>query len=100
MFGISFGEIALVFVVALIVFGPEKLPEIARSFGRLSGELKRSSDRVRREFYNSVYVPAADLNKTIDTAARNLVATRTSSLQEPPETVGETPAQTKEQSRT
>ena len=74
MFGISIGEITLICVVALIVFGPEKLPEIARSIGRISGELRRNTDRMRREFYNSVYVPAADFGKSIETASRNLVS--------------------------
>ena len=57
MFGISFGEIILICVVALILFGPEKLPEIARSLGKILGELRRNSDRLKREFYSSIYAP-------------------------------------------
>lgn len=73
MFGISFGEIALIFLVALIVFGPEKLPEISRSLGRIAGEFRRNADRFRRDFYNSVYIPASDFNKSVSGSARNLV---------------------------
>jgi len=58
MFGISFLELVIIGVVILIVFGPEKLPEMARTLGRMLGELRKSSDALRREFYNSVYKPA------------------------------------------
>ena len=69
MFGVSLPELAVIFVILLLVFGPEKLPELAIRLGKLSGELKRASDGVRREFYNSVYKPA---NEQIVQADRNL----------------------------
>lgn len=50
MFGIGFWEVVLVAVVALLVFGPEKLPEMARALGKAMGELRRSVDEVKREF--------------------------------------------------
>ncbi len=62
----------MIAAVALIVFGPEKLPEIARNFGKLMADLKRSSDSVRREFYNSVYKPAEDSKDGLSLAAREL----------------------------
>jgi sec-independent protein translocase protein TatA len=43
LFGIGFGELALILVIALIVFGPGRLPEIARTIGRFSRNLKRMS---------------------------------------------------------
>jgi sec-independent protein translocase protein TatB len=58
VFGLSVPELLLIGIVALLIFGPDKLPEIARQFGKLTGELKRQSDGLRREFYNSVYPPA------------------------------------------
>lgn len=58
MFGMSLGELMLIGVVALIVFGPEKLPEIARKLGKFTGELRKTSDGFRREFYNAVYKPS------------------------------------------
>ena len=64
MFGISFPELIVVFVVALLAFGPERLPELARKLGRLSAELRRGSDSLRREFYNSVYVPAPEFDRS------------------------------------
>ncbi len=72
MFGVSLPELVLIFVVILIVFGPEKLPEAARSFGKWMGELRRTSDGFRREFYNSVYTPANEIKREIQLAERNL----------------------------
>ena len=43
-------EIMAVAVVALIVFGPQRLPEIARSVGRALNELKRQASDIRSEF--------------------------------------------------
>jgi sec-independent protein translocase protein TatB len=43
-------EILVVGVIALIVFGPQRLPEIARSIGRAASELRRMASDVRDEF--------------------------------------------------
>jgi sec-independent protein translocase protein TatB len=43
-------EILVVATIALIVFGPEKLPQIARSIGRGASELRRMAADVRDEF--------------------------------------------------
>ena len=51
MFGISFSEIALILVVSLIVFGPQQLPQIARSAGRLFLLLQRFMTNFRQEVY-------------------------------------------------
>ncbi|HPW16857.1 MAG TPA: Sec-independent protein translocase protein TatB [Candidatus Aminicenantes bacterium] len=40
-------ELVLIFVVALLVFGPKKLPEIGRSVGKALRELKRTSDEIK-----------------------------------------------------
>lgn len=49
MFGLGFSELLLIMVVVLIVFGPEKLPEIARNLGRFSGQLRRTMDEFKHE---------------------------------------------------
>jgi Tat protein translocase TatB subunit len=43
-------ELLVVGVIALIVFGPQKLPEMARTVGRALNELKRMASEVRSEF--------------------------------------------------
>jgi TatA/E family protein of Tat protein translocase len=48
MFGsIGPAELILIFVVALLVFGPKKLPEIGRSVGKALREFKRTSDEIK-----------------------------------------------------
>lgn len=49
MFGIGMPELLLILAVALIVLGPKRLPEIARSLGRGLAEFRRTTDEVRRE---------------------------------------------------
>ncbi|MBA1193763.1 Sec-independent protein translocase subunit TatB [Pseudomonas entomophila] len=49
MFGISFSELLLVSLVALLVLGPERLPGAARTAGLWIGRLKRSFNSIRQE---------------------------------------------------
>lgn len=55
MFNIGSGEIALIAVVALLILGPTRLPELARGIGKFMREFRRQTDEVRgvveREFY-------------------------------------------------
>lgn len=44
MFGIGMPELLLVLIVALIVIGPKKLPDIARAMGKGLAEFKRAAD--------------------------------------------------------
>lgn len=47
-------ELLVVATIALIVFGPDKLPGIARQVGRYAAELRRMASDVRDEFESSV----------------------------------------------
>ena len=55
MFNIGSGELVLIAVVALLVLGPKRLPELARGLGKFLREFRRQTDEVRsvveREFY-------------------------------------------------
>jgi sec-independent protein translocase protein TatA len=49
-FDISGGELLVIMVVAFLVFGPKKLPEIARKMGRIMNEVKKATNDITREF--------------------------------------------------
>jgi Tat protein translocase TatB subunit len=50
MFGIGMTELLVILVIGLVVLGPKKLPELARSLGRGLAEFRRASTDMRREF--------------------------------------------------
>ncbi len=48
MFGsLGMPELIVIFVIALIIFGPRKLPELGRSLGKSIGEFKKASNELR-----------------------------------------------------
>lgn len=47
---LSIPHLIIVFVVALVVFGPEKLPELAKNLGKLMGEFRRATGDLRSTF--------------------------------------------------
>src|SRR3972149_6015007 len=57
MFGIGFQELVVILVVALLVFSPTKLPELARSLGRGLAEFRRASSDLRQSFADAVEEP-------------------------------------------
>ncbi|NJL01218.1 MAG: TatA/E family twin arginine-targeting protein translocase [Spirulinaceae cyanobacterium RM2_2_10] len=50
IFGIGLPEMALIFVVALLIFGPKKLPEIGRSLGKAIRSFQDASNEFQNEF--------------------------------------------------
>ncbi len=55
MFGTLGGpELLLIFVLALIVFGPRKLPEIGKSIGKMMAEFRRASNDLKRTIEDEV----------------------------------------------
>ena len=53
---IGMSELLIIFVIALIVFGPRKLPELGRSLGKSLGEFKRASNDLRNTLEEEIHV--------------------------------------------
>ena len=85
--GVSLTEFTVIFLVALMLFGPEQLPVLARSLGKLSGQVKKTSDSLRREFYNSVY-PPADLKNPLTGELQSLRSLKAEILAPPSGAIG------------
>ncbi len=57
MFGsIGMPELIVIFFIALIIFGPRKLPELGRSLGRSLGEFRRASNELRHTLDEEIRV--------------------------------------------
>jgi sec-independent protein translocase protein TatA len=62
MFGLGLPEIMVIFVIALIVFGPKKLPDLGKSLGRAMAEFKKASE----EFQESMKAEMKEVEKQAD----------------------------------
>jgi sec-independent protein translocase protein TatB len=78
VFGLSFSEILVISLIALLVLGPEKLPEAAKTFGQLSAKFKKFTQQWRKDFYNSLYPPGTDPRKELEQVKRELAGVRES----------------------
>jgi len=62
-------ELILIFVVALLLFGPRKMPQIGRSIGRAMGEFRRASNEFKRTIEDEV---AADEIRDVEKDLKGL----------------------------
>lgn len=64
MFNLSGSEIVVILLLALIVLGPEKLPDAIRRFGRIYGELRKMGTGFQSEFRTAFEEPLKELRET------------------------------------
>ena len=60
MFDIGLQELVLIFVIALLVFGPKNLPQLGRSLGRAMREFRRASDEFRSTVETNLQINEPD----------------------------------------
>ena len=70
MFGIGLPELVVILAVALIVLGPQRLPEVARMLGRAYAQLRRASE----EFQQTIRQDLAALERQEDANRNKAIA--------------------------
>jgi sec-independent protein translocase protein TatA len=78
---IGFGEILIILALALIIFGPRRLPEMGRTIGRSLREFRRATSEIRREIEADIDEPP---RVSVEERARKIEERKTRS-QTPPE---------------
>ena len=63
MFGLGLTEIIIILIVALLVVGPKKLPELAKTLGRGLAEFRRTADDFKESIYQDEDSLAGDRQK-------------------------------------
>ena len=88
MWNIGGPELILILVLALIVFGPRKLPEIGKSMGKMLGEFRRASNDFKRTIEEEV-----EAEKRVESSAAAVTPAAIETSAEPPAgTVAQTTA--------
>ena len=72
MFNVTGGELVIIFLVALVVLGPERLPEAARTVGRLMGQLKDVSQGFQKELKSAMDEVGDPVHKLTRPSLRSL----------------------------
>jgi sec-independent protein translocase protein TatB len=66
VFNLSGSEIVVILLLALVVLGPEKLPDAIRKFGRTYAELKKMGTGFQQEFKSAIDEPMREMRETAD----------------------------------
>lgn len=75
MFDVSFSELMLIGVIALIVIGPERLPKVARTVGHLLGRAQRYVNDVKSDIQREIDLKEiGDIKGQMEEAARSVKA--------------------------
>jgi sec-independent protein translocase protein TatA len=84
---LGFGEILIILVLALVIFGPRRLPEMGRTIGRSLREFRRATSDLRAEIESEDEPP----NVTAEQRARRVAERKDQAEAKPPPPGGEAP---------
>lgn len=79
MFNLQGGELIIIGLVALVVLGPEKLPDAARRLGRIIAQIRQMGDGFVDEFRQAVDEPIVELRRTVNDVTSAFTQTDTGS---------------------
>jgi sec-independent protein translocase protein TatB len=68
MFGLGFGEILIILVLALLLLGPQKLPDAAKQLGKGLREFRKATDDLKQQFEGELYADTRPQRKLAETA--------------------------------
>lgn len=78
---LGFGEILIILILALVIFGPRRLPEMGRTIGKSLRELRRATSDIRTELESELEPP----RETLEQRRRRLAARKAEAPAAPPE---------------
>ena len=63
MWNLGFQEVVIIFIIALVIFGPRKLPDLGKSLGKSLAEFKRAANELKRTWEDEVRAETDELKK-------------------------------------
>lgn len=66
MFGLGFGELVLILIIALIFIGPKKLPEVAKGLGKGIREFQNAAKGLNDQFQENVKQVSQEIDQEIE----------------------------------
>lgn len=84
-FGVGFGEIMFILIIVLMLFGSDKVPEIARTLGKFMAQLKNATNEIKSEIQKGVDnisddTTISDISSEINKAKDNFIGESTSTI--------------------